>query len=201
MENNKYSENKKRRIALRQQILEKRRNLSALDIEDGGYKVAQELLKHERLQKNCIIGSYVSACGELSSRPIHKVLFEMGHTLSLPRIDMDHKGLMDFFIYKKDDELIENRFHILEPAPIEENYLSFDRLEVLIVPLVAFDKKGNRLGMGGGFCDRALKKISSQCLTIGVGYDFQCLDNIPIEHWDMPLDEIITPTNHYIFKN
>lgn len=195
---NKHSENKKKRIALRQSILTIRRHLSALDIEDAGYKIANTLVKHPKLQHECIIGSYVSTSGELSSRHINKGLLKRGHTLALPRIDIEHKGLMDFYRFDMDDELVENRFHILEPEDNEEKYLNFDSLEVLIVPLVAFDNHGNRLGMGGGYYDRALKKLSAECLTIGVAYDFQCIEQVPVEHWDMPLDEIITPTRHLI---
>ncbi|MDO5351206.1 MAG: 5-formyltetrahydrofolate cyclo-ligase [Succinatimonas sp.] len=195
----KHSENKKKRTALRQSMLSIRRNLSALDIEDAGYKIANILVKHPKLQQERIIGSYVSTSGELSSRNINASLLKIGHTLALPRIDIEHKGLMDFYRFDKDDELVENRFHILEPENNPERFLGFEQLEVLIVPLVAFDRQGNRLGMGGGYYDRALKKLSAECLTIGVAYDFQCIDEVPVERWDMPLDEIITPTKHLIF--
>ena len=196
---NKHSENKKKRMALRQSILSIRRNLSALDVEDAGYKIANILDKHPSLSQERIIGSYVSTSGELSSRKINEMLLKKGHTLALPRIDIEHKGLMDFYRFNSNDKLVENRFHILEPADNEKNFLGFEELEVLIVPLVAFDKHGNRLGMGGGYYDRALKKLSAECLTIGVAYDFQCIDEDPVEHWDMPLDEIITPTQHLVF--
>ena len=71
---------------------------------------------------------------------------------------------------------------------------------MLIVPLVGFDEKGNRMGMGGGYYDRMLKKVSANCLIIGVAYEFQKVKKIPIENWDMPLNELITPENHYIFN-
>ena len=66
--------------------------------------------------------------------------------------------------------------------------------------LVAFDKKGNRMGMGGGYYDRMLKKGSATCKIIGVAYDFQKVDKLPVESWDMPLDEVITPTRSFIFS-
>lgn len=198
---NKHLENKKKRSALRQSILKYRRNLSKLDIEDAGYKISRTLLSHPKLSQERLVGSYISTGGELSSLELNLRLLEKGHSLVLPRIDTDHKGLMDFYVYRKNDVLIENRFHILEPEALSENYMSLDKLEVLVVPLVAFDMQGNRLGMGGGYYDRALKKLSAECLTIGVAYDFQLVDNVPVEHWDMPLDEIITPTQHLVFVN
>ena len=95
---------------------------------------------------------------------------------------------------------IENRFHILEPENKQENLIRPDLIDAIVVPLVAFDKRGNRMGMGGGFYDRMLKKVSAECLLIGVAYDFQLIENVPTESWDMPLDEVITPTTHFIFN-
>ena len=107
---------------------------------------------------------------------------------------------MDFYSFKKGDPLIENRFHILEPENKKENLIRPDLIDAIVVTLVAFDNRGNRMGMGGGFYDRMLKKISAECLLIGVAYDFQLIDNVPTESWDMPLDEVITPTSHYIYN-
>ena len=68
------------------------------------------------------------------------------------------------------------------------------------MPLVAFAPDGARIGMGGGYYDRLLKKIHPKCLTIGLAYDFQRLEHINIQSWDVPLDEILTPTQHYRIK-
>ena len=120
--------------------------------------------------------------------------------LILPYININVKGSMDFYSFKKGDPLIENRFHILEPENKQENLIRPDLIDAIVVPLVAFDKRGNRMGMGGGFYDRMLKKVSAECLLIGVAYDFQLIENVPTESWDMPLDEVITPTTHFIFN-
>lgn len=183
---------------LRQGILEQRRALSPLDALNAGAEIVKVLKDHHYFTEKRMVGSYLSLGGELSTGPINEFLMQ-NHELALPHMNLKEKGLMDFYAYKKGDPLIENRFHILEPEKLEQNYVSPDKFEALIVPLVAFDLKGNRLGMGGGYYDRMLKKLSYQCLLIGVAYDFQELDSVPIDTWDMPLNEVITPTRHLIF--
>ena len=94
-----------------------------------------------------------------------------------------------------------NRFKIPEPKKTQGNLLRPEIIDAVLVPLVAFDQHGNRLGMGGGYYDRMLKKLSAQCLIIGIAYDFQYTETLPAEAWDMPMTEVITPSNHYTFKN
>jgi 5-formyltetrahydrofolate cyclo-ligase len=65
-------------------------------------------------------------------------------------------------------------------------------LDVLVMPLVAFDRRGTRLGMGGGYFDRALAGAASRPLRVGVGFDFQEVNEIPAEPWDVPLALIVT---------
>ncbi|MGN0894867.1 MAG: 5-formyltetrahydrofolate cyclo-ligase [Succinivibrio sp.] len=192
------SESKKLRNSKRQEILAKRRLVPPVEAFSSGQIVADTLRAHEFFNKQRVVGSYLSLGGELSTAPINKYIMEK-HLLGLPFMDVNVKGHMDFYRYTEGEELIENRFHILEPVNKEENYLPPECFEALIVPLVAFDKKGNRLGMGGGYYDRMLKKVSAKCLIIGVAYDFQELESVPVENWDMPLNEIITPTRHLIF--
>lgn len=193
-----YIDNKLFRKQLRQAILQQRRQVSADKAYEAGVKIVKILRDHDFFQQKIMVGSYLSLGGELSTEPINDYLLEK-HELALPFMDVNVKGHMDFYAYKKGDRLIENRYHILEPENLPENLVTPDKFDALIVPLVAFDVDGNRLGMGGGYYDRMLKKLSSQCLLIGVAYDFQMIANVPIEHWDMPLHEVITPTKHYVF--
>ena len=108
---------------------------------------------------------------------------------------------MDFYSYDHLDDLIKNSFNILEPQKDDKHYISPNLLDVILVPLVGFNNKGDRLGMGGGYYDRMLKKVSANCLILGLAYDFQLVPELKGQHWDMPLDEIITPTTHYIFTS
>ena len=96
---------------------------------------------------------------------------------------------MDFFRWSTKDPLVINKYGIPEPDSKKIIYPSF-----LLVPLVAFDMQLNRIGYGGGFYDRYIKKIKKKkkILTIGLAYSFQKVREIPIDEHDTKLDFIIT---------
>ncbi len=87
-----------------------------------------------------------------------------------------------------------NRLKIDEPKLDVRDVLPLGRLDVLMVPLVAFDTAGQRLGMGGGFYDRTLQNWQDYSLQpVGYAHDCQQVDALPTEHWDIPLPAVITP--------
>ena len=96
---------------------------------------------------------------------------------------------MDFFPWTTKDPLTINEYGIPEPISGRIIYP-----EILLVPLVAFDKNFNRVGYGGGFYDRYIKKIRKikKIVTIGLAYSYQRIDNIPTNRHDIKLDYIIT---------
>ena len=97
--------------------------------------------------------------------------------------------------------MIKNHYGILEPKLEVRKVCPLDQLDVLFTPLVAFDNTGARLGMGGGFYDRTLANWQQHKIyPIGLAHDCQRVDKIPLEHWDIPLPEIITPTRNHQFK-
>lgn len=184
----------------RNEIRQKRKALHEDEVAKCSELVRRVVLEHEFLKQNRCIASYHSFSGEIDTVEINKALRLAGHHMALPVIHHEEKGLMDFYSYEKPEDLILNRFKIPEPVVSEENLVQPHKLEVVIVPLVGFNEKGERLGMGGGYYDRILKKISCECLTLGLAYDFQLIPEIKSQPWDMPLDEVITPTKHYIFN-
>lgn len=184
----------------RNEIRQKRKALHEDEVANCSELVRHVVLEHEFLKQNRCIASYHSFSGEIDTVEINKALRLAGHHMALPVIHPEEKGLMDFYSYEKPEDLILNRFKIPEPVVSEENLVQPHHLEVVIVPLVGFNEKGERLGMGGGYYDRMLKKISCECLTLGLAYDFQLIPEIKSQPWDMPLDEVITPTKHYVFN-
>ena len=88
--------------------------------------------------------------------------------------------------------MLKNKFGILEPKLNVQNVLPLDELDILFTPLVAFDKQGNRLGMGGGFYDRTLQNWqNASFIPVGLAHQCQQVELLPIEAWDVPLHRIL----------
>lgn len=190
---------KEQRNLLRQEILAKRRQLTAKESAQAGLSILKTIMQMNVFKRTVNVASYISLSGELCTQDMNEY-FMTRHHLCLPYMVTGQKGKMDFYSFKKGDELVENRFHILEPKNQPENLVLEDKIDVIIVPLVAFDNKGNRMGMGGGYYDRMLKKVRKDCLVIGVAYEFQLVDELLVEEWDMPMDIVITDKNCYEFR-
>ena len=100
---------------------------------------------------------------------------------------------MDFFHWFTGDPLVINQYGIPEPISDKIRYP-----DILLVPLVAFDDNLNRIGYGGGFYDRYIKRVRKikKIFTIGLAYSFQKIKKIPISSHDIKLDYIITEKNN-----
>ncbi len=184
----------------RNEIRAQRKALDQQEVLTSSEKVLDSLMSHPFLNAPRTIASYMSFSGEIDTIAINQRLKAQSHQICLPIINPELKGIMDFYSYDDEKQLVLNNFKILEPIKDENHYVRPDCLEVILVPLVGFNDKGDRLGMGGGYYDRMLKKVSANCLILGLAYDFQLIPELKGQHWDMPLDEIITPTKHYIFS-
>ncbi len=111
----------------------------------------------------------------------------------LPRVNGVNLDILPY-----DETRLElGSFHIEEPTG--NDTINPDEVEVIIVPAVAYDHQGNRLGRGKGFYDRLLG--STHATTIGIGYDFQLLDSLPVEEHDVPMDMVITQNTVIIRDN
>ncbi len=96
------------------------------------------------------------------------------------------------FYFKGSAPMVKGLFGVKEPIVDSQYECRYDQLQAVLVPGRAFDKKGNRLGRGGGFYDRVLPKLNA--IKIGVGFDFQLIEEVPTESWDYSMDWIVTET-------
>ncbi len=186
------------RAALRAQIKERRAALNREEIESLSAHLTTRALAHPYLQTQQCVASFVSFGQEVETRNLNLELKRRGHLLALPVISETEKGLMDFYTYNDEQSFNRNRFNIPEPPPESARKVDPYRFSLVLLPLCAFDLTGARLGMGGGYYDRLLKKLNPCCLKIGLAFDLQQVPAIPTASWDMPLDEILTPTRHII---
>ena len=143
----------------------------------------------------CRIGSYFPFRNEISTELIHELLFSLGFEISLPCINDKAKNLT-FRNWKTKDDLEKNKYGILQP---KEDSIEDDPT-MIIVPLVGFSRSGYRLGYGGGYYDRFIdaKNKSGKIITVGFGYTFQEVNDLPIESHDQKLNWILT--EKYLYK-
>ena len=146
------------------------------------------LRKKKQTKKN--VGGYYSYNHEANILPVLEKFEKLNYIISLPKIGK--RNDMNFFTWPINDPLNINKYGI--PEPITNKILYPD---ILLVPLVAYDEDRNRIGYGGGFYDRYIKKIKKikKVLTIGVAFSYQKVKKIPIEKNDIKLDFIITEKN------
>ena len=137
--------------------------------------------------KNSILGFYYPVNYEINCFNLLNEFQKTRNKIALPVIK--RKNQMDFFLWNTKDPLISNKYGI--PEPIRSKIVYPD---ILIVPIVGFDKHKFRLGYGGGFYDRYLNKLNKKkkFLSIGIAFSFQKIKNIPIDKYDQKLDIIIT---------
>ena len=145
-----------------------------------------KILKKRKF-KNKILGGYYPYNYEIDIMPLVEKFQRLNYSITLPKIGMNSE--MNFFQWSTKDPLSINKFGIPEPI---SNKTKFP--DILLVPLLAFDKNFNRIGYGGGFYDRyinRLKKIK-KIITIGVAFSFQKIKKIPVEKYDIKLDFVVT---------
>ena len=133
------------------------------------------------------VGGYYPSNYEIDDINILNFLRKKKANIFLPIIKENNQ--MDFFEWKYENPLKINKYGIVEPISLKKNYP-----EIIFVPLVAYDKKLNRLGYGGGFYDRYIQKSMKikNIVKIGLAFSYQELKVIPIDKFDKKLDFIVT---------
>ena len=180
------------RNQLRQQIRKTRANLTALQQQQAENSITQQALAFIEERNAQHIALYVSFDGEISTDKLIKILWAQGKQVYLPVLHPFNPNHLLFLRYLPDTPMLKNKFSIWEPKLNVQNVLPLDELDILFTPLVAFDKQGNRLGMGGGFYDRTLQHWQkSPFIPVGLAHQCQQVEQLPTEAWDVPLHQIL----------
>ncbi|HGJ5873378.1 5-formyltetrahydrofolate cyclo-ligase [Arsenophonus apicola] len=188
----------KRQKIIRQTVRQYRRQLTCEQQHSAADKITQLALAHELIRSASHLGLFLSYDGEINTAPLIKNLWAQNKKVYLPVLHPFNRYQLLFLQYRPDTLLIKNRFNIAEPTLNVMDVIPIAQLDVLFVPLVAFDKQGQRLGMGGGFYDRLLFNWRKKnFFPIGLAHDCQLVDKIPTAPWDIPLPEIITPSKRW----
>lgn len=178
------SEIRRKIKALRSMLLDSEKQSAAEEVfsrleESPAFMLAEKILMYHSLPD------------ELSTRRFLEK-WSGRKSFFLPRVNGVNLDILPY----NESRLELGAFHIEEPTG--EDTIDPSEMELIIVPAVAYDRKGNRLGRGKGFYDRLLK--STKATKVGVGYEFQMLDELPVEPHDVKMDIVITQQTYIVVR-
>lgn len=189
---------------LRAKVRKQRRSLSHSQQRIASVNLCKQLKQSTLLLKHQHIALYLGNDGELNPELLIKQLWKQKKHVYLPVIHPLYHNRLCFCLVTPNSKFSNNKFGILEPDFKFSKRFPVKSLSLVLMPLVAFDKTGNRMGMGGGFYDRsfAYKADSkhSRPKLIGLAHAFQEQEYLPIEKWDIPLDGVLTDLKFHQFK-
>jgi len=173
---------------LRKKVLKVRQKFNTKNVQVNFNQIIK-IFKKEKIS-NKIIGGYYPVNFEIDDLALLKKFKKIKFNISLPVIKKNFQ--MDFYSWSFSEPLKINKYGI--PEPENKNIVYPD---VLLIPLVAFDKNLNRLGYGGGYYDRLIEKLSKKkkIIKIGLAFSIQEIDKVPINVNDQKLDYIVTNKN------
>ena len=182
------------RRALRREMRRRRRALGASDRREAARALANRLAGDRWFINSRTIAVYLPNDGEISLLPLVARAWSMGKRTYLPKL---FGPRLWFLPFHPQTVFAGNRFSIPEPVAPARRRIRPMSLDLALFPLVAFDRTGSRLGMGGGYYDRTFEAVRRRTVRqgpklVGVAYELQKVDALPAADWDVPLDAIAT---------
>ncbi|HAS73649.1 MAG TPA: 5-formyltetrahydrofolate cyclo-ligase [Clostridiales bacterium UBA8960] len=186
--------------ALRSDIIKKRQSIDERVRVNAPAIILDKLLSMPEFTHANVISSFVSFRDELEMNAINTFIIAKHKTLLLPYIDSNPKKMV---FYKVEDlsQLVKNDFGIFEPDPSIHKRFDPQEIECVLTPGVAFDMRGFRLGYGGGFYDKFFSEIKKTTPKIGVAYEMQFVETLPVEEYDQPITHLVTETGIRVFMS
>lgn len=172
---------------IRKEISRKRRYLTKFGKKRLDEKIINKLISCAEWEKANTVLIYVSHPREINTVNLIKANL-LKKNIVTPKTHLKYNTL-SLHIIESFDDLVKGTYNLLEPHP-HTKILSPSEIDLAIIPGIAFDKKGHRIGYGKGYYDRLNKHLG--CKKISLAYSFQIVDNIPAQIHDTPIDMIIT---------
>jgi len=191
------------RPALRRKLRQARRQLTPAQQRLAASRLYRQLAQHPVFRRARHIARYLPNNGEIDPGLLLRTAQRRGKATYLPVLNPWPRTRMVFQRIKPGERLRRNRFGIFEPVIRSARQRRVWALDLLLMPLVGFDGKGGRLGMGGGFYDRslayrAMRKKSHKPTLLGLAHECQRVDQLPLESWDVPIQGTVTDQGWYV---
>lgn len=174
---------------LRKRVAALRRTLPAALRASYAASMVEHLVAHEAFQAAQTVLSYAALKFEINPQGAVERAWQLGKTVGLPRTLAETRELM-LHAYAPGDVLVESGFVIQEPL-VSAPTLAHEQVDVVLIPGLAFDTRGQRLGFGQGYYDRLLPRLT-RAVRIGLAYELSLLAQVPNAAHDIPVDFVIT---------
>lgn len=186
---------------LRLKKREQRRSLNSSEQTQHATQLAHQVTRHQRFLRCKRIACYLANDGEIDPIYIIEQAWLRGKQVYLPVLDPLNNSL-HFAPFEPGNPMYTNKYGIQEPAAQLAKTIRAQQIDLMLVPLVAFDANNNRLGMGGGFYDRSLaylnhRQYNKKPYLIGLAHELQKTDSLPVQDWDIRMDAIATEEKIY----
>lgn len=178
--------------ALKEELLRKRKALSKSEITEKSAAIKERLFSLNEFKNSKNIMFYVSFNNEVDTINTIKGLLDKNEKKVIVPFVEKNNSILQLSEIKDFNDLEPKTFGILEPRENKIKNFDIGKLDLAIVPGIAFDKNGHRIGYGHGYYDGLLGKLNKNTTKIGLCYEFQLIDKIAEEKHDVPMDAIIT---------
>jgi 5-formyltetrahydrofolate cyclo-ligase len=168
--------------------------LGALDEErrhDGSISACSRLLGIEAFKHATVVMLYMPLATEIDVTPAALRCFQSSKTVCVPKVDWERCDMAPIEVSSFDDHVMD-----IDPRglrmPREGRLIVPSMIDIVIVPALAYDLRGRRLGRGGGYYDRFLGRLRRTATTVGIGFDEQIIDEVPVDDGDLSVDVVLT---------
>jgi 5-formyltetrahydrofolate cyclo-ligase len=179
----------KLKSVFRKNLKDQREQVSPQAAQEASQSVWVQLKEESFYKKSKRIAAFVSSGTEINTRPLLEGILGAGKELYLPRVDMA-QTLIHFHAITNLNNLTPGPYNI--PEPKEGVVIAPEQLDLILIPGLAFDSRGHRLGYGKGYYDRFLPLLRLGCFKLGVAYACQIIDKTPNHDHDIPVNAVLT---------
>jgi 5-formyltetrahydrofolate cyclo-ligase len=180
------------RASIRKNMIRMRKKLSEETLRQKSRRISEKLAELEAYRSCRSLLIFLSLPGEVRTEEMIARALSGGKKVYVPLVDASRRRLQITEIPGLDIEFEAGSFGVREPVPAHRNIQPPSVLDFVLVPGLAFDRKGGRIGYGGGYYDRFLKEVAGHVVRVGVAFHFQVLDFVPQTEFDVPVQNIVT---------
>jgi 5-formyltetrahydrofolate cyclo-ligase len=180
-----------RKTNVRRRLLRARKSLPAHKRQEKSRRILDRCRRLPTFESAAIVCSFIGCGDEVDTSALLRQLLGEGRRVAVPsqRAGTDRPAFSELFRWQ---DLTPNSLGILEPDRESLRLLSTASIPLFFIPGVGFDEDGRRIGLGLGYYDQALSEASPRALRVGLSFEIQIVDHVPVADHDLPMDIIVT---------